>query len=446
MGSRARKRAREGGEPEPAARAPGLQPEQHADSDAPAAERPDEAVERSPQDAAPPAGGDAPPLTAAQVELLWLYLLWFIREGQVPIAEEWQSAEGWPRPAEVERAFPQGGWDDLHDLSGVEEAIYLDMLDEQKAAKEQARDAERRASDLKRVMERDAKKMPELRRQAEQARTRADEATGALDEARRAAGAAERERDAVLERMAQLEARLSELEEAARAQPAAEPAPRAPDEVLRELDAELAAHERTRSEREELRDEVGRLGDELARRREHAAFLQRLLAEHRAEDAGAAAPADGAEGEPEEEPRTVLEAVERAASRARHLRFAPRAFESAEDSPFTRPSLILRTLEQLDELAGMYAEEGGMGRSLAQAAREVGITQWKSSVSETARTRWAEDYVVPYDGRTLAIGPHVGLGTGSGAGFVARVYLAADEDAHALIVAHVGRHLPDTTT
>jgi len=26
------------------------------------------------------------------------------------------------------------------------------------------------------------------------------------------------------------------------------------------------------------------------------------------------------------------------------------------------------------------------------------------------------------------------------------VYLAADEDARALIVAHVGRHLPDTTT
>jgi hypothetical protein len=38
----------------------------------------------------------------------------------------------------------------------------------------------------------------------------------------------------------------------------------------------------------------------------------------------------------------------------------------------------------------------------------------------------------------------VALGSGSGAGFVARIYLWAEDGE--MVVGHVGRHLPDTTT
>ena len=48
------------------------------------------------------------------------------------------------------------------------------------------------------------------------------------------------------------------------------------------------------------------------------------------------------------------------------------------------------------------------------------------------------------------MGPHIRLGSGSGAGRIARIYLDKDEPddptARKLIVAHVGRKLPDTTT
>ncbi len=64
-----------------------------------------------------------------------------------------------------------------------------------------------------------------------------------------------------------------------------------------------------------------------------------------------------------------------------------------------------------------------MGRSLAQAAAEVGITQWKAGVSELARTRWRDEYLVSIDGHDVELGPHIGLGSGSGANFVARIYL-----------------------
>jgi hypothetical protein len=145
----------------------------------------------------------------------------------------------------------------------------------------------------------------------------------------------------------------------------------------------------------------------------------------------------------------VLEAVERAAAEGRHLRFAPRAFDTAADSPFRRPGLVLKTLRQLDQLAGRF-EAGDMGMSLSQAAAELGITQYKQNVSELARTRYEKDYTFTYDGHELLVGPHVGLGSGSGAAFVARIYLHAHEGGdgldRGLIVAVVGRHLPDTTT
>ncbi|MCW2992021.1 MAG: hypothetical protein JWM73_2615 [Solirubrobacterales bacterium] len=151
----------------------------------------------------------------------------------------------------------------------------------------------------------------------------------------------------------------------------------------------------------------------------------------------------------EDEPSSVLEAVQRAAAEAAHLHFAPRAFETAEDSPFRRPGLILDTLRRLDELAGRY-DAGDMGMSLAQAAQEVGITQWKAGVSELARTRWRDEYLVSIDGHEVELGAHVGLGSGSGAGFVARIYLhvadGGDGLPRGITVGAVGRHLPDTTT
>ena len=50
----------------------------------------------------------------------------------------------------------------------------------------------------------------------------------------------------------------------------------------------------------------------------------------------------------------------------------------------------------------------------------------------------------------LELGPHVAIGSGSGAGFVARIYLHVADGSgqvpRGIYVGHVGRHLPDTTT
>ena len=356
---------------------------------------------------------------------------WTALSGNPPEPEDWQDDKDWPQPDAVDALF--GSWDDALAEAGVLDSGVSALLDRVAKAHQELG---ARAEELEkhgRRLEEEAQRIPELERQMERHKARRDEADL---RAREVEGERERltaERERADARAVELERRVAELETAATAAGAG--GDRSPE--LEPLQRELAA----------AREEILRLHDELdTERAEHErdrrAMLARLAAREEAPVAEEA-PAD------EDEPGTVLEAVERAAREARHLRFAPRAYETAEDSPFRRPGLILDTLRRLDELAGRYAA-GDMGRSLSQAAQDVGITQWKAGVSELARTRWRDEYLVTIDGQEVELGPHVGLGSGSGAGFVARIYLHVADGGGGLprgiTVGVVGRHLPDTTT
>jgi hypothetical protein len=169
-------------------------------------------------------------------------------------------------------------------------------------------------------------------------------------------------------------------------------------------------------------------------------------------EAAGAADINGAAAEPLdplEPPATVAEAVERAEAQAQHLVFTRAAHEGATASPYRRPADVLDALMRLDELAALYADPEGFGRSLSQAADELGL-KWRQNVSELARSRNPHAYNVVHDGERLELGPHVAIGSGSGAGFIARVYLHVADGSgsvpRGLYVGHVGRHLPDTTT
>jgi predicted nucleic acid-binding Zn-ribbon protein len=354
---------------------------------------------------------------------------WTALSGSPPEPEDWQDDKDWPQPDAVDALF--GGWDDALAEAGVLDSGISALLDRVAKAHQElgkrAEDLERQA----RKLEDEAKRVPELERQVESHKARRDEADL---RAREVEGERERliaERDRAEARAVEMERRVAELESAASA---AAPPPPDSEAIARELAA--------------AREEILRLHDELDAARAESERDRKAIAElsalaRRPDEAPAA------EAVEEDEPQTVLEAVERAAAEAKHLRFAPRAFETAEDSPFRRPGLILDTLRRLDELAGRYAE-GDMGKSLSQAATDVGITQWKSGVSELARTRWRDEYLVTIDGQEVELGPHIGLGSGSGAGFVARIYLhvadGGDGLPRGITVGVVGRHLPDTTT
>jgi len=366
--------------------------------------------------------------------------------GFAPEPEDFDPDRGWPTAEEVEAVF--GSWDKMLDESGIDDAVFGLIVEKALSAHEKLGAREKELELKAAKLEAEEKKIPELKRREEVARAKRDEADSARASAEAERDGVVRERDAAQARVAALEAEVAELRAAAAA---ASDAPPAEGELLEEMERALSSVAATEQARDELHERMERLRTEREQDRRTIAELTQLLARVDAE--GAEAPDGGVPAAEEAPPATVLEAVERAAAEAKHLKFAPKAFETASESPFRRPGLVLRTLRSLDDLAGRFAA-GDMGKSLVQAAADHGITQYKHDIAETTRKRYEDDYSFFLDGPgspKLWVGPHIGLGSGSGAQFIARIYLhvadGSDPDVpRGIYVAVVGRHLPDTTT
>lgn len=202
---------------------------------------------------------------------------------------------------------------------------------------------------------------------------------------------------------------------------------------------------------EEMAVERDELQEKLHISTEQIERMQRSFAEALAATGSEAMSLSGAEEDEHDlELATVRDAVVAAAARCPHLAFADRAYESAEASPFECPEDVYDALLKLERLASQWARPGGIGgRNLGQLAAELGL-DWKADVSQTAKNKHERHYTYTWDGDKRTMGPHVRLGSGSGAGRIARIYLdkyePADPEQRRLIVAHVGRKLPDTTT
>jgi hypothetical protein len=149
------------------------------------------------------------------------------------------------------------------------------------------------------------------------------------------------------------------------------------------------------------------------------------------------------------DPRNVLEATLHASREARHLKFAPKAFKTAADSPFRPAGEIYQNLSALDQLAGEYIK-GDLGAALGERALQLGLA-WRGGVSEKASAKAPEDYTFAYEQHTLTLGPHVIVANGTGAGRNARIYFHVSDGSQGelprgIYIGHVGRHLPDSTT
>jgi hypothetical protein len=361
---------------------------------------------------------------------------WIVLVGEPPSAQDWLKTEDWPHPDIVVEVF--GSWERFLGAAEVPDSPLLARLRE---ADRQARDMDAR----ERGLEKELARVEDLRRQAETARRRREAAEAERDEEARRAARLEAEMTRAETRAGRAEARLAERRQEAE-HTAAESAGGEPsDEWLAAHEALLGELEAVRGHREDLLRQVEELREGAERDRQAIARLSTTLAE----SGGRAGEGEADGAVSDAPPATVLEAVERAAERFGHLTFTRSAFESAEDSPFRRPADILDALERLDRLGALYADPSGFGTSLTEAATSLGLT-WRSDVSELARNRHPDRYTAVHDGARLDLGPHVAIGSGSGAGFIARIYLHVADGSgdvpRGLYVGHVGRHLPDTTT
>ena len=374
-------------------------------------------------------------LLVEEADYLHALYRWIVLTGEVPRAQDWLRREEWPHPDYVIDVF--GSWEKFLQHAEVPTSPLLARLRE---AEEERRSLAAREQQA----ERDLARVEDLRRQVETAKRRREAADAERGELRARAERLEAQLRRAEARADEAEAHLAERRQ--HAEEAAGPRGDASDEWLAAHEALLDELQAVRAHREELLRQVEELREAAAQDAKTIAGLSAALGEA---SAGAESNGAGAPAEDEAAPATVAEAVQRAAARATHLKFTDAAFETAADSPYRRPADVLDALMRLDELAGLYADPEGFGRSLGQAAEELGLT-WRQNVSELARSRKPHAYSVSHDGGRLELGPHVALGSGSGAGFIARIYLHVADGSgdvpRGLYVGHVGRHLPDTTT
>jgi peptidoglycan hydrolase CwlO-like protein len=366
--------------------------------------------------------------------LLALYR-WIVLVGDVPRAQDWLRREEWPHPDYVIDVF--GSWEKFLQHAEIPSSPLL--------ARAREADEERRGvAAREQQAERDLARVEDLRRQVETAKRRREAADAERGELRARAERLETQLARAEARAADAEEHLAERRH--HAEEVAGPRGEASDEWLAAREALQDELEAVRAHREELLRQVEELREAAAQDAKTIAGLSAALGE-----ASGGPEGNGASivAEPEAPPATVAEAVERAAAGATHLVFTEAAHETAADSPYRRPADVLDALRRLDELAALYADPEGFGRSLGQAAEELGLS-WRQNVSELARSRKPHAYSVTHDGGRLELGPHVALGSGSGAGFIARIYLHVADGSgdipRGLYVGHVGRHLPDTTT
>jgi hypothetical protein len=354
----------------------------------------------------------------AAAEIIAEMYRWTALTGSPPAERDWLRDKQWPHPDLVVDLF--GSWDDAMKDSGLDQfepppradadieelrgrlaSVERELQAERQSAERELRSARRTAS---RLEESERQAQVDAQRAQEVARAAREEAKRARAEASAAGPPAERgqtppdggqsgDLDALTERIIDLEARAEHL---------------------------IEENERLRRALGQVREAMGVDGDE----------------EPEAEEVEPGGPG------------SVLAAVEQAAGRVERLVLLPDAFESAEDSPFRRPQLVLDALLKLDELAGLYAQPGGIGESIGSVARRLGL-DWVPDTTDWGGTR-GRHYEVNWKGQKFRLGPHVRLGTGAGAGSTARIYGfffdGDDEHGRTFVVGHVGRHLPDSTT
>ena len=343
---------------------------------------------------------------------------WTALQGAPPTEKEWLRDKAWPHPDVVVDLFgswadairdagldsyvapPRGDEPDVAELRNRMRELETQLQQERADAERELRAARRdasRAEERAQAAEAKAARGEDVVRQARADAARArEEAARALAEASSSPQQASAAGEAAAHEMEALNQRLLELEERA---------------------------ERLADENESLRRAMGQIG----------------ATRDAAEDAG---------DEPLPEPGSVLEAVQIAADRVQSLVLLPDAFDSAEDSPFRRPQLVLDALLKLDELSRLYAQPEGIGESIGAVARQLGL-DWVPDTTDWGGPR-GRHYEVTWNGRKRRLGPHIRLGTGAGAGSTARIYGffhdGDDEHGRCFVVGHVGRHLPDSTT
>lgn len=134
---------------------------------------------------------------------------------------------------------------------------------------------------------------------------------------------------------------------------------------------------------------------------------------------------------------SAIDAVNQASRICEHLTFHDNAFATARELENVDANRLLQDLVRLNVVAGDWQTGRINNASLTISCRSLGLN-YAAGVSDTAEYKYGSDYAFMWRGRTEFALAHIRNGKGAR---LYRVHLFFDDDAHQVVVAHVGRHL-----
>jgi len=127
------------------------------------------------------------------------------------------------------------------------------------------------------------------------------------------------------------------------------------------------------------------------------------------------------------------------------LVFLGSADDSAAESPYMNSNRVYELFEALAQVAMEWREnKGNLGRSWEEALAELGF-EYKDKVSQTSKTKWANEYTFTYKGKPLLFEQHITIGARQPDKCLS-VHFYRDDDERVLVIGHCGRHLTNTSS
>jgi hypothetical protein len=143
----------------------------------------------------------------------------------------------------------------------------------------------------------------------------------------------------------------------------------------------------------------------------------------------------------------VKDAVDAAASLfGDRLRFLPRAWTSAELSPFERPLEVLDAFRALAGVAALRASSGSLRAPMRETLSAFGL-DYRPGITRGTPRRLRQQYEIPdEDGNIHFCAEHLVFGASLNPEHCLRVYLVSPTDEEPrFVIGHVGRHAETTT-
>ena len=136
---------------------------------------------------------------------------------------------------------------------------------------------------------------------------------------------------------------------------------------------------------------------------------------------------------------SMTEALRLAKENCPFLVFHERAIESGSGLEGPEPVSVLQDLVRLNEVARAWMSGEISGTSIKLACRQMGL-DFVASISDTARQKYEEDYLIEWRGRAVRAEAHLRRGRKT---HLVRIHVFFDDETQQVVVAYIGRHLRD---